>query len=173
VGLEKIFESLGKVAGVNILFDEGFRDKKASVNLTNVSFEEALDRIAFVNRLFYKVLDQNTVIIVPDSAAKRRCTTTCCCARSTSRTGTSRRSRPWSDHAGAAGQGGPTPPWARSTSGHARRAVGGRASSSPTTRRAARIVQVEIMEVNRTLKQYASRSPTTTPRSRGSHPGSR
>lgn len=72
VGLEKIFESLGKVAGVNILFDEGFRDKKASVNLTNVSFEEALDRIAFVNRLFYKVLDQNTVIVVPDSAANRR-----------------------------------------------------------------------------------------------------
>jgi general secretion pathway protein D len=72
VGLEKIFESLGKVAGVNILFDEGFRDKKASVNLTNVSFEEALDRIAFVNRLFYKVQDQNTVIIVPDSAANRR-----------------------------------------------------------------------------------------------------
>jgi general secretion pathway protein D len=72
VGLEKIFESLGKVAGVNILFDEGFRDKKASVNLTNVSFEEALDRIAFVNRLFYKVLDQNSVIVVPDSAANRR-----------------------------------------------------------------------------------------------------
>jgi general secretion pathway protein D len=72
VGLEKIYESLGKVAGVNILFDEGFRDKKASVNLNNVSFEEALDRISFVNRLFYKVLDQNTVIIVPDSAANRR-----------------------------------------------------------------------------------------------------
>jgi general secretion pathway protein D len=72
VGLEKVFESLGKVAGVNILFDEGFRDKKATVNLTNVSFEEALDRITFVNRLFYKVLDQNTVIIVPDSAANRR-----------------------------------------------------------------------------------------------------
>jgi len=72
VGMEKIFESLGKVAGVNILFDEGFRDKKASVNLTNVSFQEALDRISFVNRLFYKVLDQNTVIVVPDSAANRR-----------------------------------------------------------------------------------------------------
>jgi general secretion pathway protein D len=72
VGLEKVFESLGKVAGVNILFDEGFRDKKATVNLTNVSFEEALDRITFVNRLFYKVLDQNTVIVVPDSAANRR-----------------------------------------------------------------------------------------------------
>ncbi|HYN01025.1 MAG TPA: hypothetical protein VE359_01135, partial [Vicinamibacteria bacterium] len=69
--LQKIFESLGRIAGVNVLFDEGFRDKKASVNLTGVSFEEALDRLTFVNRLFYKVVDQNTLIIVPESRQKR------------------------------------------------------------------------------------------------------
>ena len=69
--LQKIFESLGRIAGVNVLFDEGFRDKKASVNLTGVSFQEALDRLTFVNRLFYKVVDQNTLIIVPESRQKR------------------------------------------------------------------------------------------------------
>src|SRR5205814_8578880 len=31
-----------------------------------------LDRLTFVNRLFYKVLDTGTIIIVPESAAKRR-----------------------------------------------------------------------------------------------------
>jgi len=70
--LEKIFDALAKIAGVNILFDEGFRDKKVSVNLTGVTFQEALDQITFVNRLFYKVLDQNTLIIVPESPTKRR-----------------------------------------------------------------------------------------------------
>jgi type II secretory pathway component GspD/PulD (secretin) len=70
--LEKIFNSLGKIAGVNILFDEGFRDKpKTSVSLTGVTFQEALDQLTFVNRLFYKVLDQNTLIIVPESRQKR------------------------------------------------------------------------------------------------------
>jgi general secretion pathway protein D len=69
--LQKILESLGRIAGVNVLFDEGFRDKKASVNLSGISFEEALDRITFVNRLFYKVLDQNTIIVVPESRQKR------------------------------------------------------------------------------------------------------
>ena len=69
--LQKIFESLGRIAGVNVLFDEGFRDKKSSVNLTGVTFEEALDRLTFVNRLFYKVVDQNTLIIVPESRQKR------------------------------------------------------------------------------------------------------
>ena len=29
---------------MNVLFDEGFRDKKTSVNLTGVTFQEALDR---------------------------------------------------------------------------------------------------------------------------------
>jgi general secretion pathway protein D len=69
--LQKIFESLGRIAGVNVLFDEGFRDKKASVNLTGVTFEQALDRLTSVNRLFYKVVDQNTLIIVPESRQKR------------------------------------------------------------------------------------------------------
>ena len=70
--IEKIFDSLAKIAGVNILFDEGFRDKKISVNLTGVTFQEAIDQITFTNRLFYKVLDQNTIIIVPESPTKRR-----------------------------------------------------------------------------------------------------
>src|SRR5262249_993180 len=70
--LEKIFDSLAKIAGVNILFDEGFRDKKVTINLTGVTFQEALDQITFVNRLFYKVLDQNTLIVVPESPTKRR-----------------------------------------------------------------------------------------------------
>jgi general secretion pathway protein D len=69
--LQKIFESLGKIAGVNMLFDEGFRDKKSSAVLTGVTLQEALDRLTFVNRLFYKVLDQNTIIVVPESRQKR------------------------------------------------------------------------------------------------------
>ena len=40
-------------------------------NLTGVTFEEALDRLTFVNRLFYKVVDQNTLIVVPESRQKR------------------------------------------------------------------------------------------------------
>src|SRR4030095_4257958 len=71
-GLEKIFDALGKVSGVNILFDPDFRDKKVTVRLSGVSFQEALDQITFASRLFYKVVDRNTIIIVPESQAKRR-----------------------------------------------------------------------------------------------------
>ena len=89
--LQKILETLGKLAGVNVLYDESFRDKDTEVSLTGVTFEEALDQITFVNRLFYKVLDQNTLIIVPESPQKRRTYDERSCGRSTSRTPTPTR----------------------------------------------------------------------------------
>jgi general secretion pathway protein D len=70
--LSKILESLGKLAGVNIIFDSDFRDTRKSIELTGVTFEEALNQITFTNRMFYKVVDQNTVIIVQESPAKRK-----------------------------------------------------------------------------------------------------
>jgi general secretion pathway protein D len=70
--LEKIFETLRKLSGVNILFDESFKDKKVNISLADVTFEEALDQLTFTNRLFYKVLDQKTLLIIPDTAQKRR-----------------------------------------------------------------------------------------------------
>lgn len=70
--LQRLLETLGKLAGVNVLFDEGFRDKNVTVSLSGITFQEALDQITMVNRLFYKVIDQNTIIIVAESQAKRR-----------------------------------------------------------------------------------------------------
>lgn len=70
--LEKVLVSLGRLAGVNVIFDEQFRDKRVNFSVTGVSFEEALEQLTFVNRLFYKVVDQNTLILVPESQQKRR-----------------------------------------------------------------------------------------------------
>ncbi len=70
--LQKIFEVLSKLSGVNILFDESFRDKRVTVDLVDVSFEEALDKLVLINRLFYKIVDSSTIIIVPDNAQKHR-----------------------------------------------------------------------------------------------------
>lgn len=70
--LQKILETMGRLAGVNVLFDAQYRDKTVSVDLRNETFQNALDRITFVNRLFYKVLDPSTIIVIDESAAKRR-----------------------------------------------------------------------------------------------------
>jgi len=70
--LQKILETMGRLAGVNVLFDSQYRDKTVSVDLRNETFQNALDRLTFVNRLFYKILDPSTIIVVDESAAKRR-----------------------------------------------------------------------------------------------------
>ncbi len=70
--LQGIFETLGKIVGVNVIFDADYRDKRVSIDLSGVTFQEALDQLTLVNRLFYKVIDQNTLIVVPEQPAARR-----------------------------------------------------------------------------------------------------
>jgi general secretion pathway protein D len=70
--LQKVFDTLAQLAGVNILYDDAFRDKQVTVNLSDVTFQEALDQLTFVNNYFYKVLDTNTLIIAPEQPQKRR-----------------------------------------------------------------------------------------------------
>jgi general secretion pathway protein D len=72
--MDKVFDALAKASGVNIIFDEGVRPetKRISFNVSGVTFEDALDQLTLLHRLFYKVVDQNTVIIIPESAQKRR-----------------------------------------------------------------------------------------------------
>ncbi len=70
--LRKIFEVLSKLSGVNILFDNNFRDERVTVDLVDVTFKEALDKMVLIHRLFYKVVDPSTLIIIPDNAQKHR-----------------------------------------------------------------------------------------------------
>lgn len=69
--LKSIFQALGKFAGVNILFDEAFSDRPVSIDLTNKTFEEALSNLCLISRNFYRIIDENSVIIVPDRPEKR------------------------------------------------------------------------------------------------------
>lgn len=70
--LREIFGELGSKYGITILFDESFRDQRKTLDLVGTSFQDALDKLGVVNRLFYKVIDSSTVIIVPDNGQKHR-----------------------------------------------------------------------------------------------------
>jgi general secretion pathway protein D len=69
--LRSIFQALGKHAGINILFDDQFSDKPFSVDLTDMSFEQAVSALCLASKNFYRVIDRKTLIIVPDLPAKR------------------------------------------------------------------------------------------------------
>jgi general secretion pathway protein D len=69
--LRSIFEALGKYAGVNILFDEQFRDVPFATDLTDMDFEQALANVCLATKNFFRVIDERTVIIAPDQPLKR------------------------------------------------------------------------------------------------------
>ncbi|MCI0416868.1 cohesin domain-containing protein [bacterium] len=70
--LKHILDSLGALAGINIVYDSDFRDQEFSVSLDNITFRNALEQILVANRLYFKPLDQSTILIVPDNPQKRR-----------------------------------------------------------------------------------------------------
>ena len=50
--LRTVLESLAELAGINILFDESFRDKRVAVDLEGVSYREVLDILMQTHGLF-------------------------------------------------------------------------------------------------------------------------
>lgn len=70
--LRTIFQALGKLARINILFDEQFRDIPLSpIDLASMSFEQALNLICLSSKNFYTIVDDRTIIVSPDLPQKR------------------------------------------------------------------------------------------------------
>lgn len=69
-----LYETLGKVAGLNVLFDSEYQDqgKKFSVDLSNTTLDEALDYLALLTKTFVKPLSANAIFITQDNVTKRR-----------------------------------------------------------------------------------------------------
>ena len=70
--LKHILDALGQLADINIVYDSDFRDQEFSVSLDNIKFRDALQQILVANRLYYKPLDQSTILVIPDNPQKRR-----------------------------------------------------------------------------------------------------
>ena len=71
VSLRSIFQALGKHARINIIFDEQFRDIPFSIDLVDMSFEQALNSICLASKNFYRIIDERTLIVAPDLPQKR------------------------------------------------------------------------------------------------------
>ncbi len=69
--LRDILDFIGSATGINVTYDQQFQDRAYTVQLEEVTIEEALDQILRANQHFYKVLNKRSVIIVPDTPQKR------------------------------------------------------------------------------------------------------
>ncbi|HEV3484517.1 MAG TPA: secretin and TonB N-terminal domain-containing protein, partial [Vicinamibacterales bacterium] len=68
--LREILDFIGTNSGINITYDQQFQDKPYTVQLNDVTLEQALQQILQANQYYYKVLNEKTVIIIPDTPAK-------------------------------------------------------------------------------------------------------
>ncbi len=67
-----VFSAIGKFADVNVVFDPTYRDQPVSIDLRKTGLDEALTSLTSATRTFWKVTTPRTVTIVPDTQAKRR-----------------------------------------------------------------------------------------------------
>ena len=66
--LRGILDFIGTSAGINITYEASYVDRAYTINLDDVTVEQALQQIMMANGLFYKVVNQKTVMVIPDTA---------------------------------------------------------------------------------------------------------
>ena len=64
--------TLGKMVGVNVVFDSAFRDQSISIELESATFEQAFDSLCRITRNFYRIHADNVITVIPDTTEKRR-----------------------------------------------------------------------------------------------------
>jgi general secretion pathway protein D len=71
-----LFETVSKVAGVNVLFDPDYNSQQqiqqVQIDLSRTTLEQALDQLSVVTKSFWKPLSANTIFVTLDNPTKRR-----------------------------------------------------------------------------------------------------
>jgi general secretion pathway protein D len=67
-----IFETIGKLAGINVLMDPEYQDKKMTMELQNLTLYEALDYVSLLAKAFWKPISHNAIFVTNDNTNKRR-----------------------------------------------------------------------------------------------------
>ncbi len=67
-----VFEAIGKLAGLTVIFDPDFTARRISVELTNVTLEQALNITGLQSKAFWRPVTANIIFVVPDQPQKRK-----------------------------------------------------------------------------------------------------
>src|SRR5437868_4468833 len=67
-----IYETVGKLAGINVLFDPDYTSRRIKIELNGVTLEEALEIIAMESKTFWRPVTSNTIFVASDNPAKRK-----------------------------------------------------------------------------------------------------
>lgn len=67
-----VFDTIGKLAGLTIVYDPDFPARRIPVDLNGVTLQQALDIVSMESKAFVKPVTENILFVVPDQPQKRR-----------------------------------------------------------------------------------------------------
>ena len=67
-----VYETVGKAAGVNVLFDPDYHSSRIDVDLNNVSLLDALRIVSVMSNTFWRPVTGNTIFVAQNTPNKRR-----------------------------------------------------------------------------------------------------
>jgi general secretion pathway protein D len=67
-----IYQTIGKLAGLNVLFDPDYTSRRVSVELNGVTLDQALEVLALESKTFWRPVTPNTIFVASDTIAKRK-----------------------------------------------------------------------------------------------------
>jgi general secretion pathway protein D len=67
-----IFDTIGKLAGLTIIYDPDFPARRVSVDLNNVTLEQALDVMSVESKSHWTPMTENIILVFPGQPQKRR-----------------------------------------------------------------------------------------------------
>jgi general secretion pathway protein D len=67
-----VFDTIGKLAGLTIIYDPDFPARRITTELNNVTLEQALEIVSLESKAFVKPVTENIIFVIPDQPQKRR-----------------------------------------------------------------------------------------------------
>ena len=67
-----VYQTIGQIAGINVLFDPDYTSRRIKVELNGVTLEEALEITALESKTFWRPVTGNTIFVAQDNPAKRK-----------------------------------------------------------------------------------------------------
>jgi general secretion pathway protein D len=67
-----IFDTIAKQAGINVIYDPDFPARRISVELNNVTLQQALDIVSMQSKTFWKPVTENIIFVAQDTTQKHK-----------------------------------------------------------------------------------------------------
>ncbi|MBV8514651.1 MAG: type II and III secretion system protein [Acidobacteria bacterium] len=67
-----MFDTIGKLAGLTVVYDADFPARRIPVDLNGVTLQQALDIVSLESKAFWKPVTENIIFVIPDQPQKRR-----------------------------------------------------------------------------------------------------